>query len=34
MYRHAGFAPVGRRQKYYRGDDGRQYDAITLACDL
>jgi ribosomal-protein-alanine N-acetyltransferase len=34
MYRHAGFAPVGRRQKYYRGDDGSQYDAITLACDL
>jgi len=34
MYRHAGFAPVGRRQKYYRGNDGSQYDAITLACAL
>jgi len=34
MYRRAGFAPAGRRQKYYRGSDGRQYDAITLACDL
>jgi ribosomal-protein-alanine N-acetyltransferase len=34
MYRRAGFEPAGRRQKYYRGNDGRQYDAITLACDL
>jgi len=34
MYRRAGFVPVGRRQKYYRGDDGSQYDAITLACEL
>ena len=34
MYRRAGFAPAGRREKYYRGDDGSQYDAITLACDL
>ena len=34
MYRRAGFAPAGRREKYYRGNDGRQYDAITLACDL
>ena len=34
MYRRAGFAPVGRREKYYRGNDGRQYDAITLACAL
>ena len=34
MYRRADFAPAGRREKYYRGDDGSQYDAITLACDL
>jgi ribosomal-protein-alanine N-acetyltransferase len=34
MYRGAGFAPVGRRHKYYRGNDGSQYDAITLACEL
>ena len=34
MYRRAGFMPVGRREKYYRGGDGSQYDAITLACDL
>ncbi len=34
MYRRAGFEPAGRRQKYYRGNDGHQFDAITLACDL
>ena len=34
MYRGAGFAPAGRRQKYYRGNDGSQYDAITLAYEL
>lgn len=31
MYRIAGFRPAGRRPSYYRGSDGRQYDAITLA---
>jgi ribosomal-protein-alanine N-acetyltransferase len=31
MYRRAGFQPAGRRPHYYRGSDGRQYDAITLA---
>ena len=31
MYRRAGFKPAGRRPNYYRGSDGRQYDAITLA---
>ena len=31
MYSRAGFKPVGRRPNYYRGSDGRQYDAITLA---
>ena len=34
MYTAAGFAPVGRRRDYYRGKDGRQFDAITLARDL
>lgn len=34
MYRRAGFQPAGRRADYYRGSDGRQYDAITLAHSL
>ena len=34
MYRRAGFRPAGRRPNYYRGSDGRQYDAITLAHSL
>ena len=34
MYRMAGFEPAGRRLKYYRGSDGFQYDAITLARSL
>ncbi len=31
MYTRAGFRPAGRRTNYYRGSDGRQYDALTLA---
>ena len=31
MYRLAGFETAGRRLNYYRGSDGRQFDAITLA---
>ena len=34
MYRRAGFQPAGRRPDYYRGSDGRQFDAITLAHSL
>lgn len=34
MYRLAGFKPAGRRPNYYRGSDGRQYDALTLAREL
>jgi len=34
MYRRAGFEPAGRRPNYYRGSDGRQFDAVTLACAL
>ena len=34
MYRRAGFTAAGRRPDYYRGSDGRQYDAITLAHSL
>lgn len=34
MYRGGGFSPVGRRRNYYRGEDGKRFDAITLACHL
>ena len=34
MYRLAGFETAGRRPNYYRGSDGRQFDAITLAYTL
>lgn len=34
MYRLAGFKSAGRRPNYYRGSDGRQFDAITLARSL
>ena len=30
FYKAAGFAPAGRRRNYYRGSDGRQYDALTF----
>lgn len=34
MYRAAGFSPIGRRRNYYHGEDGRRYDALTLAKNL
>jgi len=34
LYGGAGFREVGRRPRYYRGRDGRSFDAITLACPL
>ncbi|MEO8548253.1 MAG: GNAT family N-acetyltransferase [Sphingomicrobium sp.] len=34
MYRLAGFEPAGRRLNYYRGNDGRQFDALTLAREV
>ena len=34
MYTLAGFKPAGRRLNYYRGSDGSQFDALTLARDL
>ena len=34
MYRVAGLKPAGRRSNYYRGADGRQYDALTFAREL
>lgn len=34
FYAAAGFGEVGRRPRYYRGKDGRSFDAITLACPL
>lgn len=34
MYRSAGFVPVGRRRNYYRGADGRRFDALTFAKEV
>ena len=34
MYQSAGFSPVGRRRNYYHAQDGRRFDAITLAHQL
>jgi len=34
LYSTADFSAVGRRRNYYRGRDGEQYDAITLARQL
>lgn len=34
LYAGAGFVEIGRRSRYYRGQDGQCFDAITLACPL
>jgi [ribosomal protein S18]-alanine N-acetyltransferase len=34
LYERAGFAIAGRRRDYYRGRDGRNRDALTLALEL
>lgn len=34
LYCGAGFREIGRRSRYYRGRDGRIFDAITLSCPL
>jgi len=34
MYQDVGFSPVGRRRNYYHAEDGRRFDAITLAYQL
>ena len=34
MYRRAGFEAAGRRPKYYRGQNGLQFDALTFARQL
>lgn len=34
MYRAFGFAAEGRRSNYYRGQDGRLFDAVTMVLDL
>lgn len=34
LYRAAGFGVIGRRRDYYRGYDGRRFDAITLRRSL
>jgi [ribosomal protein S18]-alanine N-acetyltransferase len=33
LYRHFGFAEIGRRPGYYRTPGGLRLDAITFACD-
>jgi ribosomal-protein-alanine N-acetyltransferase len=34
MYQALGFSPAGRRTNYYRGSDGRLFDAVTMVLDL
>jgi len=34
MYEAFGFAAEGRRFNYYRGSDGRLFDAVTMVLDL
>ena len=34
MYQAFGFAVQGRRSNYYRGSDGRLFDAVTMVLDL
>ncbi|WP_174274325.1 GNAT family N-acetyltransferase [Sphingomonas bacterium] len=34
LYEKAGFAIVGRRKAYYRGQAGRLHDALTMRCAL
>lgn len=34
LYDGAGFLQIGRRRGYYRGQDGKLFDALTLACSV
>jgi len=34
LYENCGFDRIGRRPNYYRGNDGVQFDALTLALPL
>lgn len=34
MYQRYGFRAAGRRANYYRGSDGRLFDAVTMVLDL
>ena len=34
LYDAAGFSQIGRRPSYYRGVDGKLFDALTLACSV
>lgn len=34
LYHRSGFRLVGRRSNYYRGTDGQQFDALTMALDI
>lgn len=34
LYATTGFSEIGRRSKYYRGQDGQLFDALTLSLSL
>lgn len=34
LYDSAGFSQIGCRRSYYRGRDGKLFDALTLACSV
>lgn len=34
IYRRFGFRPEGRRRNYYRGTDGRLFDAVTMSLTI
>jgi len=34
FYANCGFQPVGRRKRYYKGANGEQHDAITMALKI
>lgn len=34
IYLSAGFSAVGRRRNYYHGEEGKRFDAVTLALTL
>jgi ribosomal-protein-alanine N-acetyltransferase len=34
FYQRRGFIEIGQRKNYYRGSDGRFYDAITMVLAL
>jgi ribosomal-protein-alanine N-acetyltransferase len=34
LYEGAGFSQIGCRRSYYRGRDGKMFDALTLGCSV